>query len=116
MPQPLPADITYFRLKMVDLDGKTNYSGVVTLHTETVETMKLVNTYSTDKLLIKHPATYNNSLVKIANSTGQLVATGKLQTGTTLTSFNVSHLPDGMYFLIIESGIDRLATKFFKGH
>lgn len=113
---PLPAEITYFRLKMVDTDGRVNYSGVVTIHTETVEKMKLVNTYATDQLIIKHPSTYSNSVLKIVSLSGQMVATGKLKTGVSLTSININNIKEGAYLLIIESGIDRYVTKFYKGH
>lgn len=113
-PTPLPADITYFRLKMIDKDGKYYYSSVATLHLETIDKLSIVNTFVTKDLLIKHPATYENSYVKIANLQGQIVATGKLKQGVTYTSIDVSFLKNGHYVVVIENGIDRLATKFFK--
>lgn len=113
-PTPLPANITYFRLKMVDQDGRTYYSTVVTLHTETIDKLKVVNTFVTKDLLIKHPATYENSYVKIANMQGQVVATGKLKQGITYTTIDVGFLRTGHYIIVIENGIDRLSTKFFK--
>lgn len=101
-------------MKLVDKDGKTNYSNVVTLHTETIEKLKVVNTFVNSELLIKHPATFNNSFVKIVSLQGYLVAFGQLKQGITYTSINVGFLKTGHYVVIIENGIDRLATKFFK--
>ena len=111
---PLLASITYYRLKMIDKDGKYYYSPVCTLHDETVEKLKVVNTVVTKELLIKHPATYQNSYIKIANLQGQVVATGKLKKGVTYTAIDVSFISSGTYIVVIENGIDRLSTKFFK--
>lgn len=115
LPQPLPADITYFRLKIVNSDGSITYSGVVTLHAHALESLGIVNTYATDQLIIKHPAVYSNSILKIVNMTGQLMATGKLKTGVSLTSIDIKKLNTGAYLLIIETGIDRYVSKFYKG-
>jgi len=112
--QPLPADITYFRLKMIDADGSFTYSGIVTLHSDSIKTISLVNSFATDQLIIKHPAVYSNSVIKIINMNGQLMGTGKLKTGVSLTSIDIKFLTKGVYLLIIESGIDRFVTKFYK--
>ncbi len=113
--QPLPAEITYFRLKIIDIDGTFTYSGIVTLHSDSIETISLVNSFATDLLVIKHPAVYSNSILKIINMSGQLMGTGKLKTGVSLTSIDIKFLKKGVYLLIIESGIDRFVTKFYKG-
>ena len=113
--KPLPADITYFRLKIYDRDGSFKYSAVVTLHTGTIEKMSLLNSFATDQLIIKHPAVSGNSSLKIVSLMGQLMATGKLATGISITSINIKKLIPGTYLLIIESGIDRFVTKFYKG-
>jgi Secretion system C-terminal sorting domain len=113
--QPLPAEITYFRLKIIDKDGSFTYSGIVTLHAHAIETISLVNSFATDFLVIKHPAVYSNSVLKIINMNGQLIGTGKLKTGVSLTSIDIKFLKKGVYLLIIESGIDRFVTKFYKG-
>lgn len=113
--QPLPADIVYYRLKIFNADGTFSYSVVVTLHAETFQKISLINNYATNEIVVKHPAVYTNSTLKIVSVNGQLMATGKLQTGVTNTSMNVKTLSDGMYLLIIESGIDRFVTKFYKG-
>ena len=116
LPQPLPADITYFRLKIINSDGTYRYSGVVTLHSHASETVGLVNTFTTGELVIKHPAVYANSFLKIINMSGQMMATGKLKTGVSLSSIDVKKLHNGVYLLIIETGIDRFVTKFYKGN
>jgi hypothetical protein len=114
--QPLPAEITYFRLKIINTDGTYSYSGVVTLHAHAFDSLGVVNSYTTGQLIIKHPAVYANSLLKIINMSGQMMATGKLKTGVSLTSIDVKNLNNGVYLLIIETGIDRYVTKFYKGN
>lgn len=114
--QPLPAEITYYRLKIIDKDGSIQYSTVVNLHDHTLDGVSLLNSFTDSKLIIKHPALYGNSALKIVNISGQLVATGKLQTGVSLTSIDVKKLAPGTYMLIIESGIDRFVTKFYKSY
>ncbi len=100
----------------MNTDGSFVYSGVATIHSHLFETMGIVNTYATNEVVIKHPVTYDNSSLKIINLAGQMMATGKLKTGISLTSIDVSKLNDGVYLLIVESGIDRFVTKFYKGH
>ncbi len=112
---PLPAEITYFRLKILNADGTYSYSGVVTLHSHAFDSLGVVNSYTTGTLVIKHPAVYANSIIKIINMSGQMMATGKLKTGVSLTSIDVTQLSNGVYLLIIETGIDRYVTKFYKG-
>ena len=111
---PLPAAITYFRLKVIVLDGSFYYSKIVTLHSDTIEKLKVVNTFVTKDLLIKHPATFESSYIKIANMKGQVVATGKLKQGTSYTTIDVGFLSTGQYVVVIENGIDKIATTFFK--
>ena len=115
LPQPLPEEINYYRLKIIDKDGRIEYSTVVTIHRKTVASMALINNYATNKIVVSHPVVYKNSLVKIINLSGQLIATGKLTENVTETSMQIGFLKDGMYLLIIESGIDRYVTKFYKG-
>ena len=114
--QPLPAEITYYRLRIIDKDGSVQYSTVVNLHDRTLDSVSILNAYTNSELVIRHPAVYGNSSLKVVSISGQLVATGKLQTGVSLTSINVKKLTPGTYMLIIESGIDRFVTKFYKGY
>lgn len=113
-PAQLRAGTTYFRLKMIDNDGKTTYSNVVNLHAGTVDKPGVVNTVVVNQLVITHPSTYTNANFKIVNLQGQTFKTGQLQQRVTTTSINVSSLMMGQYVIVIENGSEKYSTKFLK--
>jgi protocatechuate 3,4-dioxygenase beta subunit len=111
---PPTEEVSYYRLKIVDIDGTVDYSKVVTVNNGIVKTMSISPNPATTDLIIKHPKANNNSLLKIISAGGHLMATGTLQKDSTATQLDVSSLTQGFYFLIIESGIDQYVFKFLK--
>jgi hypothetical protein len=101
-----PFNLTYYRLKMTETDGKTSFSKTIAIHRENTEGSK-------SKLKV-HPNPVSHILTietteqgdfQIINLLGQTLIKGK-----TTQQMDVSALPKGTYFLKIGTN----QTKFVK--
>jgi len=101
----------YYRLKMVDRDGKYVYSKVVAVTSPQTETFSvkptLVNNSMTISLRSSGPAQ-----LSIFNTFGQLVKTQAISDQRFI--IDVSMLSRGLYFLQLVQGKDSHSTRFFK--
>lgn len=111
--EPLTAAVSYFRLKMVDLDGKVTYSRVVNLYSGNGK-VRVINTLVTNELLVGHPSLTTASYFRVANLQGQVVKRGQLQKGLTVTSINVGTIQTGEYVISVEAGNEKISAKFLK--
>ena len=103
-------DVAYYRLKQTDFDGTYSYSGIVSVQTDTIPEQQMVYNI--------HPSPANNVLhfiagmpensevtVKITNSAGQTVLRKPFTcpAGKNELSLDVSGLPEGVYFINMET-------------
>ena len=110
---PVNAAVTYFRLKMLDIDGSFSYSPVI-IHRSSCGQGKLV--------LYPNPARIGITLeglpayacrLILRNSAGQLVSVYNCQARTAL--INVSALPAGNYSIqVVSEGVDVATLPFIK--
>lgn len=113
----LSADVIYYRLKLVDIDGRYSYSGIVAL--------SLSN--KTITLLYPNPVQYNLNLLiaterteklqlTIIDNTGRAIMQKELSisAGSVSTQWDVDKLATGMYFLRIESESIQQNIRFVK--
>ncbi len=111
----LPAEnIIYYRLKMVDIDGKTNYSKIVSVRlTSAGNRLSLfpnpTANFITVKLTQVATATTN---VKITDITGRAVKTKSIAAGTVQFKLDVSDLPSGRYFIQVISNASIINESF----
>jgi hypothetical protein len=105
--------IRYYRLKMVDFDGKYKYSNTIKIADEnsSVDIVVYPNP-STDKISIAN-SNLNFAAVsyKVMNLTGDLVKVGT----ASVNEINVSELAAGMYMLsVIDEANEVVTVKFIK--
>ena len=106
------AGISYYRLKQTDLSGHTTISA----------TVMLVNGHSDGQMLSVYPNPANgvvqiangreSGTLTIRNSIGYVVGTIELTDG--FTHADLSSYPDGVYYLILESGGFHETVKLIK--
>lgn len=94
---------SYYRLKMVDVDGKTEYSVVRTVMLAIQPTAKIIGNPVQNVLQVLSSAPGNKGGWEIINPAGQVIKKGTLTQGR--MEINVSALPAGSYWLRLE--IDR---------
>ena len=108
-------DVNYYRLRMIDLDGKTTYSEILV-----VRLKNLTSNIS----LFPNPASHNVNItvgrdlsqqsftINLFNHFGQLVAQRRIAGGTSVLSFDVSNYIAGNYSMdILFSGGTRETHK-----
>ncbi len=112
-------DLIYYRLKMVDMDGKFTYSEVEVIRMVKDEQADKVITFPNPAVSEMHvtiPLSWQNKTVafNIYNVNGSLVK-AKINSNTGQTeTLNVSNLPAGTYILKAMSGTDNSTQKFIK--
>jgi hypothetical protein len=101
------AGSNYYRLKMVDLNGSSSYSNVVSLFTYT-EQITVYPNPANNVLHINIPAPQDTlSQIAIINNLGieVLSESVKLNKGVNIINLDISHLSSAMYFMTF-SGIE----------
>ena len=101
----------YYRLKIIDRDGKYDYSKVLYITSGQTGTLSISPTLVSGSMNVILPAS-GPARVSIFNTSGQLVKT--LNNGSEVFNIDVSGLKRGVYFLSVSQGKNFHAAKFFK--
>jgi hypothetical protein len=101
----------YYRLKIIERDGKYVYSKVLLITSGQTGTLSVSPTLVSGSMNVILPAS-GPARVSIFNTSGQLVKT--LIAGNKVFNIDVSGLSRGAYFLSVSQGKNFQATKFFK--
>jgi hypothetical protein len=101
----------YYRLKMIDHDGKYVYSKVVSVSYGQKETFSVNPTLVNNSMTVSLPAS-GAAQVSIFNTFGQLVKTQNIDNQS--FSIDVSMLGRGLYFVKLAQGKNAYSTRFFK--
>ncbi|MCX6210101.1 MAG: T9SS type A sorting domain-containing protein, partial [Bacteroidetes bacterium] len=116
------AGITYYRLKQIDLNGKTTLSNVVAIKGDKVTNLTLTDVYPnpTAKLLnvvISSPVDNKVNIV-VTDITGKVVKTqaAQITVGNNNSQIDVSNLATGTYLMKVmcSNGCTSTTTKFVK--
>ncbi len=97
--------IYYYRLKIVDFDGKVHYSPVISLENQGLQpSLKLYPNPATEQLTLENA---EGEAIEILNMVGQIVLSQK----NTSVDIDIQSLPNGLYWVRTASRIGR----FVKG-
>jgi uncharacterized delta-60 repeat protein len=102
----------FYRLRMVDQDGKSSYSQVIAIR-RTGGRLTVFNNVVRQALKVQvqvnGPAT-----LQVIHSNGALVKEQRINSGTTAVSLDVSALSSGTYILLLKAGAATESFKFIK--
>jgi hypothetical protein len=103
------ADVSYYRLKMVDIDGRFTYSAIksVVFEENKKHHVRIYPNPTSDKLTIEFTAEQEEVVeFELINTNGQIAHTDKLacRVGSNSILFNTSRFPEGLYALRIKQG------------
>ncbi len=103
----------YYRLKLVDIDDKYNYSAVVNVKLGQAYRALIYPNPVSQKLQLNfsEPLT-GNSKMQVFNSTGAVVITQTISANSSNYSTNVSNLPAGKYYVTILNNRQSIRTSF----
>lgn len=117
--QVQPGYTYYYRLKQVDMDGRSTYSSTlkVDIGGERTAALKVSNNpVQADMIItITLPQAQNARLV-LVNQIGATVLERKenLPAGETIMTVRTSNLPTGIYYLVLYAGRDKLRSTLIK--
>jgi ELWxxDGT repeat protein len=107
----------YYRLQMVDKDGKFSYSKVASV--QMLPDGRLAVVYPNpvkDKLFVVSNNALSSAVIKVTDQSGKVVLMQQLENvpGGTKNTINVSALGSGVYYLQLISNSNKQTTKFIK--
>lgn len=96
----MPVAIQYYRLKMIDEDGKYAYSKVIEIKGQTLDgAFKIYPNPSSETFMVTLSHQWLNANITVRNTAGQLVL--KQFAGGQRVSLKLGAQPDGIYWLMI---------------
>ena len=111
------AAVNYYRLQMMDANGKVEHSNILRLQTAKEEGMKVFPTIATTSLQLSVTAgERSTAIARVVDMSGRVMSEQhiKLENGVVTTTIEVSHLKPGNYLLQLQTGNKQLAEKFIK--
>jgi uncharacterized repeat protein (TIGR03803 family) len=106
-------NISYYRLKQTDKDGKFSYSKILLVNFERAARITFSPNPAQDNLTVKLPAGQKVKAITIVDVSGRLMRQQGQFNGSTIT-IRVQGLSSGMYTARIETGQQTYHVKFMK--
>lgn len=106
----------YYRLRMVDLDGKTKYSSVVSISSETPGSSFSIYpnpATSGEAVYAVHDKSSGTEWLHIFSSAGILLYQQSPAKGSLQTKLNWSTATQGIYYIVWENGTEKKTQKIF---
>ncbi len=108
------ADKSYYRLKMVDKDGKYTYSNLIALKSGKIQTLGIYPNPAITTIVVSHEKAKSNSSIVIMSGDGKRVFVQNIQAGSSFSNVNISKLATGTYFVVATIDNEKSTSKFVK--
>jgi len=100
----------YYKLKMVDKDGKFTYSKIINVVFGNQQlALKVYPNPATTYVVVEHPVSAKPAELKLLDATGRIVKNKTVSEGAMQTSVNVKNLAPGVYTVIWTNGVDKMS-------
>lgn len=107
--------LTYYRLKIIDKDGKYSYSKTITVNTKKSSIkLDIFPNPVASNLTVSHEKATVNAAIKVVTVDGKVVLTRNLQAGATQSTIDVSKLIKGNYLVVFTNDDNTSSTQFVK--
>lgn len=113
----LTPGITYYRLKMIDIDSKFKYSQVVAVNGSLSGSANNLSIYPNpvkSNLFVSHSKAKAGATAEVITFDGKLLFSQKIAQNNTQTSIGVNSLSAGNYILIYKNGSEKQILHFKK--
>jgi hypothetical protein len=100
----LPNGAVLYRVKNVDIDGRSKYSSIVRINFNKAITIKAFPSPAINQVTIEYPILTAKGRFVVATSDGRTVKTLDAVQGTTHTSIDLTGLNPGMYIIRFDNG------------
>lgn len=108
----------YYRLKIVDENGKYSYSKIISLHKKNnVSDIGIFSNPVSNLLILQAKGIVKNSLnITLLNQNGQAVKQEKFFQGSTICYLETSTIANGIYFVAVSDGTSSKTFKVVVSH
>ncbi len=106
--------ITYYRLKMVDADGRFSYSKIIAIDAPVNNAIMVYPNPVKDKLFIRLAGIAGPTEISVADARGSVLKRLQLRAGTTDATIDTADLPAGVYSISFQSGKLKSTQQFIK--
>lgn len=97
---------SFYRLKMVDIDGQFKYSYIVSIKSKLNMAISLSPNPVKNNLMVQHPKVINEGHIQIFGSNGQLFKDVKLSPNAVISNVDMSGFTSGLYHIVFKSGTE----------
>ena len=111
------AAVVYYRVRSVDIDGKSKYSGIIkfTNNTSYSDKVKVYPTPARNQLTVQHSQLGTSARVTITTMDGRIVKTFQPSVNASNTMVDISGLSAGTYVIRLDNGKGKTeSTTFMK--
>jgi hypothetical protein len=113
--QSAKAAVLYYRIKSVDLNGATKYSGIIKVNGNSSfsNELKVYPSPAQSQITLQHNQLFANAKVTISTMDGRLLKTVTPGAGVSNTMVDLSGIAAGMYVLRVDNGNGKIETTTF---
>ena len=104
----------YYRIKMVDNDGRSTYSGIVSINENLATSINAFPNPARNNLTLSYPQAGNNAYLQIISLNGRDVLRQALEPGSIQTNVDVSTFSKGNYIAVFVNNGKKQTIKFVK--
>lgn len=105
----------YYRIRQIDLDGKSSYSKVITLlNRKELSQPLLYPNPAHNQVYIELPSSKDFEKIQVFNSNGQLQYAGKINNGQTYMLLDISQYASGSYLVQLKGAKETHTLRFVK--
>jgi hypothetical protein len=108
------SDNSYYRLKMVDIDGSFKYSYIVSIKSRLNMNISLSPNPVKNLLMIQHPKVVSDGHIQIINANGQLLKDVRLSANAVISNVDMSGFTSGFYHVVFRNGADVFSKTVIK--
>lgn len=111
----IKAEQIYYRVKSVDIDGKTKYSGIIRFkgNTSFTNDVKVYPSPARSQITVQHSRLESKARITVSTIDGRMVKMVTPGQGNSNTMLDISSLSAGTYVLKIDNGNGKVETTTF---
>lgn len=104
----------YYRLRMVDFDGRSSLSGIVSITGKLPVSVNVFPNPVSSNLVVTHPKAFAEASLQVIGFDGKIVMINNITQDAVQTSLNISKLARGNYIAVFTNGNQKQTVKFVK--
>ncbi|WP_207497293.1 T9SS type A sorting domain-containing protein [Aridibaculum aurantiacum] len=104
----------YYRLKMIDIDGRFTYSQVISFSQSKSQAFVVNPNPASSNIIINHPKAIAGASLQVVSLEGKRLLNHTLTAGALQTSLYIGHLAPGIYLVVLNNGGERMTQRIIK--